>query len=157
MTYSPTTWTTGDTITASALNKIEQGIADAGGGGLIVNVTNSGGVKTMDKTYAEIYEALKAGTPCFMLWAGNTYSSDIDTDYTHGVSLAEITICYKYNTDYRIVAVSGYYSTVGDTNYAFVPANVIFQASTSTDYPTFLRTIIVNTASCSAINQFIVW
>ena len=33
MSYTPTTWTTGDTITASALNKIEQGIANAGGGG----------------------------------------------------------------------------------------------------------------------------
>lgn len=33
MAYTPTTWTTGDTITASALNKIEQGIADGGGGG----------------------------------------------------------------------------------------------------------------------------
>lgn len=33
MSYTPTTWTTGDTITASALNKIESGIADAGGGG----------------------------------------------------------------------------------------------------------------------------
>lgn len=34
MSYTPTTWTTGDTITASALNKIEQGIADGGGGGV---------------------------------------------------------------------------------------------------------------------------
>lgn len=34
MSYTPTTWTTGDTITASALNKIENGIADAGGGGV---------------------------------------------------------------------------------------------------------------------------
>lgn len=32
MSYTPTTWTTGDTITATALNKIEQGIAGAGGG-----------------------------------------------------------------------------------------------------------------------------
>ena len=30
MAYTPTTWTTGDTITASAMNKIEQGIANAG-------------------------------------------------------------------------------------------------------------------------------
>lgn len=32
MSYTPTTWNTGDTITPSALNKIEQGIANAGGG-----------------------------------------------------------------------------------------------------------------------------
>lgn len=30
MSYTPTTWTTGDTITASALNKIENGVANAG-------------------------------------------------------------------------------------------------------------------------------
>ena len=33
MSYTPTNWNTGDTITASALNKIENGIANAGGGG----------------------------------------------------------------------------------------------------------------------------
>lgn len=32
MAYTPTTWTTGDTITATAMNKIENGIANAGGG-----------------------------------------------------------------------------------------------------------------------------
>ena len=32
MSYTPTTWTTGDTITATKLNKIENGIASAGGG-----------------------------------------------------------------------------------------------------------------------------
>lgn len=36
MAYTPTTWTTGDTITASAMNKIENGIAGAGGYDLIV-------------------------------------------------------------------------------------------------------------------------
>jgi len=45
MSYTPTTWTTGDTITASALNKIENGIADAGGGGsswdAIIRLTHS--------------------------------------------------------------------------------------------------------------------
>ena len=29
MSYTPTTWTTGDTITATAMNKIENGIANA--------------------------------------------------------------------------------------------------------------------------------
>ena len=31
MSYTPTNWSTGDTITASAMNKIENGIANAGG------------------------------------------------------------------------------------------------------------------------------
>ena len=33
MSYTPTSWSTGDTITAAAMNKIENGIANAGGGG----------------------------------------------------------------------------------------------------------------------------
>ena len=32
MAYTPTTWATGDTITATKLNKLEQGVANAGGG-----------------------------------------------------------------------------------------------------------------------------
>lgn len=32
MSYTPTEWKNGDTITASAMNKIENGIANAGGG-----------------------------------------------------------------------------------------------------------------------------
>ena len=43
MSYTPTTWTTGDTITATAMNKIENGIASAGGGGSVfyeVTTTN---------------------------------------------------------------------------------------------------------------------
>ncbi len=33
MSYTPTTWVTGDTITATKLNKLENGVANAGGGG----------------------------------------------------------------------------------------------------------------------------
>ena len=44
MSYTPTTWTTGDTITATKLNKIEQGIANAGGGAswdAVIRLTHS--------------------------------------------------------------------------------------------------------------------
>lgn len=32
MAYTPTNWATGDTVTATKLNKLEQGVANAGGG-----------------------------------------------------------------------------------------------------------------------------
>ena len=38
MAYTPTTWVTGDTVTATKMNKIENGIANAGGGGVDVQV-----------------------------------------------------------------------------------------------------------------------
>ena len=43
MAYTPTTWVTGDDVTATKLNKMENGIANAGGGGNIfyeVTTTN---------------------------------------------------------------------------------------------------------------------
>lgn len=50
MSYSPTTWESGDTITSAKLNKMEQGIANAGT--LIVHANNG----TLDKTWQEIHD-----------------------------------------------------------------------------------------------------
>lgn len=59
MAYTPTEWECGDTITATKMNKIEQGIADASSGGesepLAVGVDSVTSV--LDKTWNEIYEA----------------------------------------------------------------------------------------------------
>lgn len=55
MAYTPTTWNTGDTITATAMNKIENGIANAGGGG--------GGVP--------FYEVTTINFPNTQNWIGN--------------------------------------------------------------------------------------
>lgn len=52
MSYTPTNWATGDTITAEKLNKLEQGVASAGSV-LILTDTN----ETLDKTWQEIYDA----------------------------------------------------------------------------------------------------
>ena len=52
MSYTPTTWTTGDTITATKLNKIENGIASAGGYDLVLladgTTRDLGGLTTSD-------------------------------------------------------------------------------------------------------------
>ena len=42
MSYTPTTWTTGDTITATAMNKIENGIANAGSACIRLSATGIG-------------------------------------------------------------------------------------------------------------------
>lgn len=55
MSYEPTNWKSGDTVTSAKLNKIEQGIANAGGGGGALIVTNTDG--TLDKTWQEIHDA----------------------------------------------------------------------------------------------------
>lgn len=56
MSYTPTEWKAGDTVTSAKLNKIEQGIA-AGGGILIAHPTIKNNVPTLDKTWQEIHDA----------------------------------------------------------------------------------------------------
>lgn len=57
MSYTPTTWAAGDTVTAAKLNKLEQGVAS--GGVLVVNMSlnNDETIGTLDKTWQEIHDA----------------------------------------------------------------------------------------------------
>lgn len=52
MAYNPTNWKNGDIVTADKLNKLEQGVANAGG---VLIVTNTNG--TLNKTWKEIHDA----------------------------------------------------------------------------------------------------
>ena len=80
MAYTPTTWNTGDTITPSALNKIEQGIAEGGGGGwdAVIRLTHgddSGADTSANLTPSIVsgsYDALmskcqNSGVPCILV------------------------------------------------------------------------------------------
>ena len=57
MSYTPTTWHGGDVLSAEAMNKIENGIANAGSGALVVQISSNGTENVMDKTWQEIYDA----------------------------------------------------------------------------------------------------
>ena len=57
MAYEPKTWQCGEVVTANDLNHIERGIAEAGGGALIVNATTQGTATILDKTWQEIHDA----------------------------------------------------------------------------------------------------
>ena len=93
MAYTPTNWKDGDIISAEKMNKLEQGVAEGGGGGvLLVNVTESSGDSgstpvvnsaspmlnaapssptfTADKTYAEVDAAVKAGKMVYLVYEG---------------------------------------------------------------------------------------
>ena len=66
MSYTPTTWVTGDTVTPEKLNKIEQGIYDAGGStasAFVVDAYYNGGVWTLQETAGDIINAYTSGTP----------------------------------------------------------------------------------------------
>ena len=53
MSYTPTNWKAGDTVTSAKLNKLEQGVA--GAGVLVVSLDNETGA--LDKTWQEIHDA----------------------------------------------------------------------------------------------------
>ena len=62
MSYTKREWATGNVVGAVDLNRMEQGIEDAGSigsGDMLVVTTSSGGTGTvtMDKTWQEIYDA----------------------------------------------------------------------------------------------------
>lgn len=110
MSYTPTNWNTGDTITAAAMNKIENGIANAGGGDFFV-VTESDG--TLDKTWTEIYTALSNGMMGKLLY--------VDAGYT-----AAITLLYLARYDEEFYDVY----PLGDSSYCF-------RTSTANGYPDY--------------------
>ena len=52
MSYTPTTWKSGDIVTSEKLNKLEQGVAN--NGILIIHQDENG---ILDRTWQEIYDA----------------------------------------------------------------------------------------------------
>lgn len=100
MSYSPTTWSTGDTITASAMNKIENGIANAGGGVSGLCTVTSG---TMDKSYNDLLGMLNNGVVPYIV--------DVDGDVTRICVLFDVMIDGNYFADF--------YAKEGDTMYSY--------------------------------------
>ena len=58
MSYEPTNWKNGDIVTADKLNKLEQGVASAGGGGGVLIVTADIETGALNKTWQEIHDAV---------------------------------------------------------------------------------------------------
>lgn len=164
MAYTRTTWSTGDTITATKLNNIEQGIvnldnASGGGGGgsssseLLVTVTKStsGGstTYTMDKTYAEIYNAFTAGTHVYVQYnSGDGQTISGNGNYTK--NRGQVVTIYKYLSTYRIgVATSTPGTAAGDSTISLFPSIATFgfvNSSTSSStigntYPQLVRIV----------------
>lgn len=145
MSYTPTTWATGDTITATAMNKIENGIANAGSA-LVVQASTVNDTLVCDHTVQEIYDAMTSGTPVYMAW---TYGT-LGTDYMSQTYFAPVVQIYTYNTTNTIrvcASVAQNHNVVG-ADFALTPAITLFQASSVNDYPTFYRTVYPETSVC---------
>jgi len=94
MAYTPTTWTTGDTITASAMNKIENGIAGAGGGGYDAEISiyhsadssDNYDISIVSGTYASLKEKLLNNEPPLIV----AYIWDEMTHYRGATTMTSI-------------------------------------------------------------------
>lgn len=140
MTYTPTEWKNGDIITAVGLNNMEQGISDANTGSTSVIINDVEG--TLDKTYAEIYDLLNSGTPCFIRWNNND-DPDLDEEYAYYELLMPIICVYKYNETYRIVAGVTYFGTLSQY-FVGVPTIWTYGATVSSGYPVYTGRAILN-------------
>ena len=89
MSYTPTTWSTGDTITASAMNKIENGIANAGGGLVDAKVwfPNSIVGWQINGDFASALQKAQNGEPVVVILFDN-YNS-----YSYGFDVWSSVIC----------------------------------------------------------------
>lgn len=121
MAYEKQTWTTGEVITAEKLNHMEDGIADAGGGGsaMFYVGTSDPDLTTLDKTFAEIKAAYNSGQLIALRheqWGDNLTGYNMDY-------LSEITLVNEHDTGY----------------FVRFPGNgsaLIYHASAESDYPT---------------------
>ena len=143
MAYTPTTWTTGDTVTATKMNKIENGIANAGGV-LVCNTNWDGDVEeyVLDKTAQEIYDAILGGTPVYIKYQYGTMS-----DYTGCLYLVPVVRIYNYDytNEIKITAVRpSNITNIGSTYGVATSGTMIYSAGGLNEYPRFYRTIATN-------------
>ena len=106
MSYTPTTWTTGDTITATKLNKMEQGIASAGSGDILFDIGVEDNV--LDKTWTEISTALSSGKIARVIWSGEDFA------------FSEYVVAASYDGEFYAVYVAGnqgWYQTSSASGY----------------------------------------
>lgn len=89
MSYTKQNWQSGDTITATKLNHMEDGIAN-GGGVLFINIENNDNSYVMDKTWQQIYDApfavARFGSPV-SVWAVTAVE---ESQGVYGVALVSL-------------------------------------------------------------------
>lgn len=135
MAFSPETY-------ALLLKKIEEG--GGGGTGGAVIITDNG--TALDKTFAEIYELLAAGTPCYVKYKDKT-PNDLDEEYIYYDLLMPVIRVFKYNDVYRVLC--GWSALVGASYVGLVgtPGVFTYTATDSSSYPTFLQNSYVKSES----------
>ena len=110
MSYTPTTWQTGDIVTSGKLNKLENGVASSGSA-LVVHANEYG---MLDKTWKEIHDAMLDGLVAVVRDGG-----------VQGVSSSFVQQAYSYDGNYVI----GFVDYDGMT--------IDFLSDSANDYPVY--------------------
>lgn len=104
MSYEPTNWKAGDVVTSAKLNKLEQGVADAGGGGCVVVATASYDSQTqsvtLDKTYNDIKTAVVQGKVVMVY-------SNMSTEEADFITCPNVDKVFVENGSYNVTDTSG--------------------------------------------------
>ncbi len=143
MAYTPTTWNTGDDVTATKLNKLENGVANAGSV-LICNATYSDSEQNyiLDKTAQEIYDALLSGTPAYIKYQYGALGPSGTGAWESTLYLAPIIKVWGYNYTNTIKIMASKPTYAGSD---YVPSLVFFSTSGGLNsYPTFSESRYVN-------------
>lgn len=120
MSYTPTTWTTGDTITATKLNKIEQGVANAGGICPIVGIycpNSSVGYQAVGLDFETALSMAQEGIP----FIAYTMTYDSSAGWFLSCVSQPLAVYYTENypnrIDLQITGGIGYYWTANGIEY----------------------------------------
>lgn len=135
MSYTPTTWATGDVITADKLNNMESGIVNTGlfiinGSGWDPNYSTSLGTITIDKTYDEIVAAYTSGKrlAIHITTHFGTIAFNLARFRTHsGDNNAEEISCFEFNggyLDFSMIEEAGVLCTVATIYIASQGASI---------------------------------
>ena len=125
MSYTPTSWQNGDVITSAKLNKIENGIANAGGGTNILFATIDTSTMALDKTWQELVNADVA----YILASGTSEG------HRH---LPIIHMEAVQNDAYYVVALGVAKVTGGTVDVSFELTPFTFKATSADGYPMFV-------------------
>ena len=133
MAHTNNTWQTGDTITATKLNNME-----------VVYTTLNTSTKQLDMTYAQIFNAMKAGKRVYVYC--DTSSSNWESEFSNYIYISEIFKVQKYNTTYRVYAHGVGLNTIGSTSPAGLPGVMTVTVTGANAYPVYAMTAYVNTS-----------
>lgn len=107
MSYTPTNWKSGDVVTSAKLNKLEQGVAEAGGGVLVVyaETDTETGSTSLYSTWQEIHDAMLASGAVLFFPDSERVVAITEAFYS---TLSSEYIVMGGNTDYLTPTSDGY-------------------------------------------------